>query len=142
MEEERFGSYGSGERLSPLSSETISDNEMTPEDIECENVNFGEFQRKDSIDYEIQLARRKEGVTHGARGDSHEPTLQLIEVIKEDETEEDDEEEQEMVSSSVWDAPGKVFIYCGALAARCRACLCSPVRLCLCDSKQFGESCG
>lgn len=102
MDEEHFDPYGIGERRSSLSSETISDNEITPEDIECENVNFGEFQRKDSIDYEIHLGKGKEDVTtEEAKGDFHERSLQLIEVIKEDEPEEDeDEDEQEMVSCS------------------------------------------
>lgn len=101
MDEEHFDTYGI-ERRSSLSSETISDNEITPEDIECENVNFGELQRKDSIDYEIHLGKGKEDVTiDEAKGDCHERSLQLIEVIQEDEPEEDEEEdEQEMVSCS------------------------------------------
>ncbi|XP_031433130.1 microtubule-associated serine/threonine-protein kinase 4 isoform X4 [Clupea harengus] len=101
MEEEHYDTYGIGGMSSSLSSDTISDNEMTPEDIECENVNFGEFPRTDSIDYDIQLGKGKEDVTNEAKCDCYEPTLQLIEVIKEDESEAD-EDEQEMLDNILY----------------------------------------
>lgn len=136
MDEEHFDPYGIGERRSSLSSETISDNEITPEDIECENVNFGEFQRKDSIDYEIHLGKGKEDVTtEEAKGDFHERSLQLIEVIKEDEPEEDeDEDEQEMVSCSCSPLYVKTCgLYNVTLSVRCvfflrAVCLCGQLK--------------
>ncbi|XP_062410987.1 microtubule-associated serine/threonine-protein kinase 1 isoform X2 [Sardina pilchardus] len=114
MEEEHCDTYGIGERRSSLSSDTISDNEITPEDIECETVNFGEFQRKDSIDYEIHLGKGKEDAitSEETKGDYYERSLQLIEVIKEDDPEEDeDEDEQEMLDNILY-PPSMPFRKC------------------------------